>query len=157
MKYNDIMDDESLSSVLRGLDDSVTVPPSAASEWRTGVQKRMRFDKRLNKIRWAGEIAAVILIIVCVIASPFGSLLTANPDSEQRQNREMTGFFFFLFWVPPFVFHLWISVVKEQTQQCNPLHTRANRFPFATVLSSPLASALTAIARRKPKLKFKKK
>jgi hypothetical protein len=89
MKYNDIMDDESLSDVLRGLDDSVTVPPSAASEWRSGVQKRMRFDKRLNKLRWAGEIAAVILVIVCVIASPFGSLLTANPDSEQSQNKQM--------------------------------------------------------------------
>ena len=88
MKYNDIMDEESLSSVLRGLDDSVTVPPSAASEWRAGVQKRMRFDKRLNKIRWAGEIAAVILVIVYVFASPLGSIFTANPALEQEQSRQ---------------------------------------------------------------------
>ena len=88
MKYNDIMDDESLSSVLRGLDDSVTVPPSAAREWRTGVQKRMRFDKRLNKLRWAGEIAAVILVIVCVFASPLGSIFTSNSGLEQEQSRQ---------------------------------------------------------------------
>lgn len=89
MKYNDIMDDESLTSVLRGLDDTVTVPENAASEWRAGVKKRMRFDKRLNKLRWAGEIAAVILVVVSVIASPLGSIFSANTDSENNQAKQV--------------------------------------------------------------------
>ncbi|MCR4576299.1 MAG: DUF4349 domain-containing protein [Clostridiales bacterium] len=89
MKYNDIMDDESLSGILRGLDDSVTVPENAASEWRAGVKKRMRFDKRLNSLRWAGEIAAVILVIVCVLASPLGSMFGANTGSENDQTRQV--------------------------------------------------------------------
>ena len=89
MKYSDIMDDEALANVLKGLDDSVSVPENAAGQWREGVKKRMRFDKRLNSIRWAGEITAVLLLVLCVFAAPFGSVFGINSGVEQEQERHV--------------------------------------------------------------------
>ena len=89
MKYNDILDDDALSGVLRSLDDSVTVPSNAAAGWRTGVQKKMRFDKKLNNIRWIGEIAAVFIVVLCLFVTPASSIFSGNKAAEPEINRNV--------------------------------------------------------------------
>lgn len=54
--------------------------------------------------------------------------------------------------LPPYLFHPWISAVKEQTQQCNPWQIRANRFLFSILLFFLLTLARVAIVLQTQKL-----
>ena len=57
-------DDEQIADLLKGLDDDLNMPFDVSVAWRKAVKAEARKRKWMGSMRWAAEIAAVLVVIV---------------------------------------------------------------------------------------------
>ncbi len=96
------VEDEQIAALLKGLDDGLQVPPEVTAAWKQAIRSESlktenKKPKKQNILRWVGEIAAALLLLVgaTLVWRSFGNSDITVPNTNVPAEKASEKYVFY--------------------------------------------------------------